>query len=123
MLRGATCSAAAIVGTAVLRIVVSSDSMKNATAISHGSSRLLVGASEGCAEGVSSGSGGLKLGGLGCIGLRTCLHQSSTVECQLSLRLATISRRRMLEVLRALAYGMQFRETERKQPRHRRAGT
>ena len=32
MLRGATCSAAAIVGTAVFRIVASSDSMKNATA-------------------------------------------------------------------------------------------
>jgi len=35
MLSGATWSAAAIVGTPVLRIVVSSDSMKNATAINH----------------------------------------------------------------------------------------
>ena len=41
MLRGATLSAAAMVGTAVFRIVVSSDSMKNATATSHGNSRLL----------------------------------------------------------------------------------
>ena len=41
MLSGATCNACAIVGTAVLRMVVSSDSMKNATAISHGSTRLL----------------------------------------------------------------------------------
>ena len=42
MLSGATFSAAAMVGTAVFRIVVSSDSMKNATATSHGNSRLLV---------------------------------------------------------------------------------
>src|ERR1039458_4712 len=38
MLRGAIRSASAIVGTAVFRIVESSDSMKNATATSHGSS-------------------------------------------------------------------------------------
>ena len=44
MLSGATLSAAAMVGTAVFRIVVSSDSMKNATATSHGNSRLLDGA-------------------------------------------------------------------------------
>ncbi len=36
MLSGATWSASAMVGTAVLRMVVSSDSMKNATATSHG---------------------------------------------------------------------------------------
>jgi hypothetical protein len=41
MLSGATLSAAEIVGTAVFRIVVSSDSIKNATATSHGKSRLL----------------------------------------------------------------------------------
>ena len=41
MLSGATFSAAAMVGTAVFRMVVSSDSMKNATATSHGSNRLL----------------------------------------------------------------------------------
>src|SRR5271163_4372226 len=46
MLSGATWSAAAIVGTAVFKIVVSSDSMKNATAINHGSSRLLESARE-----------------------------------------------------------------------------
>ena len=40
MLSGATCRALAIVGTAVFRIVVSSDSMKNATATSHGTSHL-----------------------------------------------------------------------------------
>src|SRR6476661_10896997 len=51
MLSGATFNAAAIVGTAVLRIVVSSDSMKKATAISHGSSRLLESASVGGGEG------------------------------------------------------------------------
>src|SRR5450631_7462 len=40
MLRGATFSACAIMGTAVLRMVVSSDSMKDATATSHGRSCL-----------------------------------------------------------------------------------
>ena len=49
MFNGATCNAAAIVGTAVFKIVVSSDSMKNATAISHGSRRLLVSVSESIA--------------------------------------------------------------------------
>ena len=41
MLSGATLSASAMAGTAVFRMVVSSDSMKNATATSHGNSRLL----------------------------------------------------------------------------------
>src|SRR5580658_9929985 len=41
MLSGATFKAAAIAGTAVFKIVVSSDSMKNATATSHGNNRLL----------------------------------------------------------------------------------
>jgi hypothetical protein len=40
MLRGATPRAEDIAGTAVLRIVVSSDSIKKATATSHGRSRL-----------------------------------------------------------------------------------
>src|SRR6185503_18725206 len=39
MLSGATASAFAMAGTAVFRIVVSSDSMKNATATSQGNSR------------------------------------------------------------------------------------
>src|SRR5690349_11616944 len=42
MSSGVTCIACAIAGTAVLRIVVSSDCMKNATATSHGSRRLMV---------------------------------------------------------------------------------
>src|SRR5260370_15209 len=42
MLSGVTSIACAIVGTAVLRIVVSSDCMKKATATSHGNSRLVV---------------------------------------------------------------------------------
>jgi hypothetical protein len=41
MLSGATWSASEIAGTAVFRIGVSSDSIKNATATSHGKSRLL----------------------------------------------------------------------------------
>ena len=55
MLKGATFNAAAIVGTAVFRIVVSNDSMKNATATSHGSNALFEWAvnrlsSRGCSE-------------------------------------------------------------------------
>src|SRR5580698_5628398 len=41
MLRGPTWRAAEIAGTAVFRMVVSKDSMKKATATSHGRSRLL----------------------------------------------------------------------------------
>ena len=41
MLRGETWSAAEMAGTAVFRMVVSSDSMKNATATSHGKICLL----------------------------------------------------------------------------------
>ena len=41
MLSGETCRAADTAGTAVFRIVVSSDSMKKATATSQGSNRLL----------------------------------------------------------------------------------
>jgi hypothetical protein len=41
MLRGVTASACDIAGTAVFKIVVSSDSMKNATATSHGSTRFM----------------------------------------------------------------------------------
>src|SRR5271167_3679934 len=48
MLRGATRSAKDMAGTAVLRIVVSSDSIKKATATSHGKRRLE--ASEGSNE-------------------------------------------------------------------------
>jgi hypothetical protein len=48
MLRGATPSAEEMAGTAVLRIVVSSDSIKKATATSHGTSRLA--AAEGADE-------------------------------------------------------------------------
>jgi hypothetical protein len=44
--------------------------MKNATAISHGTRRLLVGARDGFGEGASTGPVGLIFGGLGCIGLQ-----------------------------------------------------
>ena len=40
MLRGATPRASAMIGTAVFKMVASNDSMKNATATSHGSTRL-----------------------------------------------------------------------------------
>lgn len=49
MLSGAMWSAAAMVGTPVFRIVVSNDSMKNATAISHGRTLLLLSVSPGSA--------------------------------------------------------------------------
>src|ERR1017187_8877774 len=51
MLSGATFSAAAMAGAAVFRIVVSSDSMKNATATSHGRRRLLLASMEGAGAG------------------------------------------------------------------------
>src|SRR5271156_2992679 len=47
MLSGVTCRAVEMAGTAVLRIVVSSDSMKNATATNHGRRRLLAAAGWG----------------------------------------------------------------------------
>src|SRR5271169_5544086 len=95
MLSGATWSAPAIVGTAVLRIVVSSDSIKNATAISHGTRRLLEAASEGCEAGTPFGLGGLTFVGLGCIGLRDSVHESSFRKNQLSPVRASISSRYM----------------------------
>ena len=52
MLSGVTFSASEIAGTAVFRIVVSSDSMKNATATSHGKSRLLEADGAAGSEGV-----------------------------------------------------------------------
>ena len=70
MLSGATWSAAAIVGTPVFRIVVSRDSMKNATAISHGRSRVLESASGDSGEEASIGLGWLPFVELGCIILR-----------------------------------------------------
>src|ERR1700690_1576232 len=56
MLRGTTESASAIVGTAVFRMVVSIDSIRNATATSQGSRRLTEG-SGGGTEGLWPGSG------------------------------------------------------------------
>src|SRR5580704_1358785 len=48
MLSGTTCSAVAMLGSAVLRMVVSSDSMKNATATSHGKMRFADSVRAGC---------------------------------------------------------------------------
>src|SRR5450631_2915002 len=55
MLSGATPSACAIAGTAVFRMVVSSDSMKNATATSHGSSRFVAAPVAGSRSGTGDG--------------------------------------------------------------------
>ncbi len=68
MLSGATCRAAAMVGTPVFRMVVSRDSMKKATAINQGRRRLLDAASAGGSFGV----GGARFGGLGGIGFGGC---------------------------------------------------
>jgi hypothetical protein len=56
MLSGATLSAAAMEGTAVFRIVVSNDSMKNATATNQGTKRALdaLNRAEGSLPGVSA---------------------------------------------------------------------
>src|SRR5208337_689968 len=59
MLSGAMWSAWEIAGTAVFRIVVSSDSIKNATATSHGSNCLL--ATEGVIEAQAIAGGSSKL--------------------------------------------------------------
>jgi hypothetical protein len=73
MLSGATFSASEMAGTAVLRIVVSSDSMKKATATSHGKRRLLE------AVGAAGTEGDLPelvdLGGLG--GMESSHHSTS----------------------------------------------
>jgi hypothetical protein len=66
MLSGATPRAEEIAGTAVLRIVVSSDSIKNATATSHGRSRLE--ASEAPDKEGSDEEGGAIKGPAGLIG-------------------------------------------------------
>src|ERR1700733_7577181 len=70
MLSGVPLRAAEMVGTAVFRIVVSSDSMKNATATSHGNSRLLAWVDPGGGDGVPRVSKGVedmaKMGVLEC---------------------------------------------------------
>src|ERR1035438_8306866 len=71
MLRGATPRAEEMAGTAVLRIVVSSDSMKKATATSHGKRRLEV--SEGTHE-----DGGALNGPHGVVGRRLREGSSAT---------------------------------------------
>src|SRR5271154_4333846 len=77
MLSGATWSAAAMVGTPVLRIVVSSDSMKNATAISQGSSCLLDVVSDGGADGDAPSFGAVGLRFVGLAGIGDGRHGSS----------------------------------------------
>jgi hypothetical protein len=58
-----------MVGTPVFKMVVSNDSMKKATAISHGSSRLLEACSGGCDEAGSIGIGEIAWVSGGGIGL------------------------------------------------------
>ena len=53
MLSGGTLSACAMAGTAVFKMVVSSDSMKKPTATSHGSSRLAVSAESAVCRGLA----------------------------------------------------------------------
>src|SRR5580704_12348476 len=102
MLSGATCSAAAIVGTPVFRIVVSSDSMKNATAINHGSKRLLASVSEGGGEPPSIRPTGFNSVALGCIGLS--IPQTAIRKSQLSpMRTSLTNTRGIVQAVMVLA--------------------
>src|ERR1700722_2712125 len=81
MFSGATCRAAAMAGTPVLRMVVSSDSMKNATAMSQGRRRLLESDRVGGKTESALGAGGIGAGGaglveLGCISLRSFVRHA-----------------------------------------------
>src|ERR1035438_9366416 len=90
MLSGATLRASAIEGTAVFKIVVSSDSMKNATAISHGNSRMLAAESKGPADASGAALICFTFVASGCIGLSEHANPLSSVcPCCESLRHGT----------------------------------
>jgi hypothetical protein len=72
MFKGETWSAAEMAGTAVFRMVVSSDSMKNATATSHGKTRLLA---------VPGAGGGVTEEALGALG--GAIDDVSTLSAQI----------------------------------------
>src|SRR5580704_7758369 len=91
MLSGATCSAVAIVGTAVFKIVVSSDSIKNATAISHGTNRLLDSPRGTCGPRALLGSTGFTFFGFGGINLRIRVLECHYTRNRLSPIRAAIS--------------------------------
>ena|SRR5208282_6465278 len=75
MLSGVTLSASDMAGTAVFKIVVSSDSMKNATATSHGKSRLLEADGDG-ADGTEAELVGLT----GLVAMESSYHSTSEPE-------------------------------------------
>ena len=79
MLNGATLRAAAMTGAAVFRMVVSSDSIKNATATSHGSNRLLEVRSEG--GGAAFGMAASRQGFIGKARIEP-LYQSPPSHCK-----------------------------------------
>ena len=85
MLRGATPRAEEMVGTAVLRIVVSSDSIKKATATSQGRSRLAdaVGSDEKGLDEEGSGEDGGAIKGPGLFIFRKLQEASPPRTCQL----------------------------------------
>src|ERR1700689_959631 len=91
MLRGATPRAEEMAGTAVLRIVVSSDSIKKATATSQGRSRLAdaVGSDEQGLDEGGSDEGGGAIKGTGWFICRKLREASPLRTCQLG---ATILR-------------------------------
>jgi hypothetical protein len=80
-----------MVGTPVFKMVVSSDSMKKATAISHGSSRLLEACSGGCGEAGSIGIGEVTCVWGGGIGLCERVAAAQFRENQVSLICGSIS--------------------------------
>src|ERR1700690_2920610 len=94
MLKGATLSAWAMAGTAVLRIVVSSDSMKKPTATNQGSSRLAV--ADGAAPPGGASPGGASLGGasLGGASLGACRIKRSIAAKRAFRRRLTLPPRR-----------------------------
>jgi hypothetical protein len=88
--------------------------MKNATAISHGSSRLLALASGGCDGAPSFVSGGVTFVALGSIGLRDRLPQPATPETQLSPTQATISSSHLRNCINPIRLDMALRNGELK---------
>src|SRR5262245_40945404 len=101
MLSGAIFSAAATVGTAVLRIVVSSDSMKDATATNHGTRRLTGSPPAGAALSLTG------VASLGSILRRELLHRPGVIVAATD-RMVAILRR-----LRAGTDGLGFVEGRR----------
>ncbi len=91
MLSGATASAFATAGTAVFRIVVSTDSMKKATATSHGSICFAALPGDGGAAAAASGLAGITLVFGGGAGMRAFAAYSNASAPQIQLQSIRLS--------------------------------